>query len=176
MFVHIWSDYTCMHVWSAYPNEYNIQYNFMHKTMHVDTARICTTDWWTTWTIYSTHAMKPWILLKIVDTTGSNLIDINHHWACGLQWSKTWTLPAIIMSQLYQACSCKTAQDTSSSSELVLGVDSYITIRHQRIKRELVTGIRYVHDSSWNLYSNKFNLGNNSFPYPVTWPVICSGR
>ena len=50
------------------------------------------------------------------------------------------------MAQLCQACTCKTAQDSSSYSELVTGVDSYVR-QHQEKKRELVIGLRYAHSS-----------------------------
>ena len=53
------------------------------------------------------------------------------------------TLPATVMAQLSQACNCMIAQDTSSYSELVTGVDSYT--RELQEKSELVTGIRYAH-------------------------------
>ena len=53
------------------------------------------------------------------------------------------TLPATVMAQLSQACNHMTAQDTSNSSELVTGVDSYA--RELQEKTELVTGIRYAH-------------------------------
>ena len=59
------------------------------------------------------------------------------------------------MAQLGQACSCKTAQDTSSYSELATGVDS--CIREHQEKTKLVTGIRYVHIIRRNLVISLFN-------------------
>ena len=69
------------------------------------------------------------------------------------------TLSATVMAKLSQACNYKTAQDTSSYSEQVTGVDSYK--REHQEKTELVTGIRYAHiirrnQTIYNYYENYF--------------------